>query len=113
MGFSLIRFVLAAAALAAILSACSAPQVAQVQTDVAKVTTALNTACADVQAAEGVVGIAGALPAINNLEAYANSACTVAGATSEIVTKAVNDPTTIAWVQNLATQIKAAIPAKS
>ena len=107
----MVRNVLAISAFLAILTACSAPQVASsvttVQSDAAKVQTALNSACTDVSAAEAAVGVLGAVPAVNNVEAYANSACVAGQATAAIVSAALNDPTTVAWVEQLAAQLLA------
>lgn len=98
------------AALAVGLAACSSAQVQTAQNDVTTVTAALNTACVAVQAAESAVGVVGALPAVNNIEAYANSACSVGQATSVIIGKAINDPSTVAWVENLANELQAFAP---
>lgn len=111
----MVRNVLAISAFLAFLTACSSAQVAsgvtKAQATQAQVQVALNGACAQVQAAEAIVGIAGMVPTVNNIEAYANSACIGAVATSAIVTAALNDPTTISWVENLATQLQAAVAA--
>lgn len=97
-------------AIGTLLVSCTPMQISTAQQDQAKVQASLNSACADVAAAEALVGVAGALPAVNNIEAYANSACTGAIATSTIVSIALNDPTTVGWVENLAAQLKALAP---
>lgn len=80
---------------------------------------ALNTACTSVNAAVASANqslaanpnLAGAGAKLQNLEAYASSACTKAGATGGILAQALNDPTkvqaTVNWVLQLAPALMA------
>lgn len=107
------KFSLTTLGLATVLSACSAPQVAQVQNGQATVAAAIQTACGDVNAAAALAAPFSAIPQVGAILDYATASCVGANAVAALVTKAINDPTTIAWTENLATQIKAIIPAKS
>jgi hypothetical protein len=78
-------------ALAGALCACSAAQVSTAQTDVASVTAALNSACADVTS----------VPVLASVQVYVTAACVGGEATAAIVSKALSDPTTVAWVESL------------
>lgn len=94
------------------LTACSAQQVASVQSTQTKVASAISTACGDVNSAAALAAPFSAIPQVGAVLDYATASCATADAVSALVTKAINDPNTIAWTENLATTIKAAIPAK-
>lgn len=108
----MLKFVFAAAFVVA-LTACSSAQVAsgvsKAQTDTASLQTSLNAACATIAAVEGTANAFGAsvIPQATVIEGYAAGACLAGQATAAIVSAAVNDPTTVAWVENLATELAA------
>jgi hypothetical protein len=104
---------LLASAILFLLAACSAEEVAKVQGGQAAVQAAISGACADVNAANALAAPFSIIPQVGAIMDYGTAACGGATAVAALVTKAVNDPTTVAWTQNLAAQIKAAIPAKS
>lgn len=105
----------AAACLA--LGGCGGAAPAQVVTDVqadqSKIQTAIDAACVDVNSAMALAAPFDAVPQVAAITTYGAASCGTATAISALVTKAVNDPTTIQWAENLATQIKSALPAKS
>lgn len=105
----MIRKIITTAAFALGLGACSNAQISAVETGVTNVQTALNSACADVASAEAVVNATplGAMPQAQVIEGYASGACVAGVATADIVAKEVSDPTTLAWIENLAAQLKA------
>jgi hypothetical protein len=102
---------LAVAALA--VMGCSQQQVAQVQTTQTDVQAAVQTACTDVNAAAALAAPFSAIPEVGGALVYATASCATADAVAAMATKAVDDPTTIAWLDNLASEIKAAVPASS
>ena len=92
------------------LGACNAAQVGTVQTDVAQVSAAVAQACNAVNAAAAVAAPFGAIPQVGAILTFATASCMGANAVNGMVAKAVNDPNTIAWLQRLAGDIKAAVP---
>lgn len=101
------------------LTACGqtpAQIVATVQRDQASVQADLDKACADVAAAETLANLVppvAALPQAQTIEGFIAGSCIAGQATAALVTKAVTDPTTVAWTENLATELTALMPAKS
>lgn len=110
---------LVALGLAGMLTACSTgagtPQttVAGVQNTQQAIQTAIGTACQDVNAASALAAPFAGVPQVAGVLTFATASCGTADAIAALVTKAVTDPTTIAWAENLASQLKAAVAAIS
>ncbi len=102
------RKLILAAALLTSLGACTAAQVKQAQLDQATAQAKITAVCADVTGAATLAAPFSAIPQVAALLTYANASCGTATAVSALVTKAMNDPTTVAWAEALAAQIKAA-----
>ena len=108
------RFVGAVAALAMFgLAACSSTQTS---TDVAKVQGAVTTVASQVESACGVAAAAAsvaqpfaAVPAVGDILSFEAAACGTAPVVAGMVAKAVVDPTTVAWIENLATELNTAM----
>ena len=92
------------------LGACNANQLATAESDIAKVSAAVSTACADVNAAAALAAPFGAIPQVGAILTFATASCVGANAVSGMVAKAAADPATVAWLQNLAAQIRALTP---
>lgn len=106
------------------LSACEAPAVGppaapviptaditSAQTTVASATAKINAVCGPVSAATSLAAPFSAVPAVGALISFGSASCGSAEAIAALVGKAVNDPTTIAWAENLAGQITTAVSA--
>jgi hypothetical protein len=93
-----------------LLTGCTADQVASVQANQAKVQAAIQSACADVNSAAALAAPFSAIPQIGAILDYATASCATANAMAALTSKAVNDPATVAWAQNLAAQIRAIVP---
>lgn len=88
--------------------------VGTVQADVAKAASNVNQVCGVVNTAAGVASVFSAYPPVAALEAFAAGSCGSAEAVTALVQKAVNDPATIAWAQDLATKLQTgAVEAKA
>jgi len=92
-----------------LLASCSATQLATVQNDSTVISSAISAACTDVTAASNLAAPFVAVPAIAVVLSYATASCSGATAIAALVTKAVNDPTTVAWAENLAVELKALV----
>jgi hypothetical protein len=102
---------LAAAVLALGLFGCT-----QAIQDIGTVATAVNGVCGDVAAAEASIAgfpLVVNSPVVENIEAYAASACAGAVGTAGIIQTASTDPTTLSWIAGLATDLKLLLPASS
>lgn len=85
-----------------------------VQANVAKAASDVNQVCGVVNTAAGVASVFSAYPPVAALEAFATVSCGSAEAVAALVQKAVNDPSTVAWAQDLATKLRAgAVEAKA
>lgn len=85
-----------------------------VSADQAKISTAIETACTDVTSAAALAApFAAGSPSLASVLTFATASCGSADAVAALATKAVNDPTTVAWAENLAAELKAALPAKA
>lgn len=96
-------------ALPLVIGACTPQQLATVQTDQAKIEAAIVEGCQAVNAAATVAAPFSAVPQVGAILAFAQAGCGTAGAVAGLITKAVNDPSTIAWVQRLAEQLREAV----
>lgn len=104
------RNLLLAGAATIALFGCTA---ATVDRDIAKaqavVTQAANdigTACGAVNAAASVAAQFATIPQVGSVLMFATASCGGAGAIAALTAKAINDPSTVAWAQNLAAQIR-------
>jgi len=97
------------------LCACSASQVERAQVDAAKVASGIQTGCADALAVEQQANAFGAslVPQASAIEVYINASCVGGAAVAALTQKALNDPNTVTWLENLSTQLKAVSPKKS
>jgi hypothetical protein len=98
---------------AGILAACTATQIAnapaKVQGTVSRVAADIEGACMVAKTAAGIAAPFGAVPAVAGIMVYVEAACATEPAVAALVVKAVNDPSTVAWAQNLATDLSAAV----
>jgi hypothetical protein len=108
------------AALFGALVACSATSTTQtnmdasaktVQVDQSKIAAAVTTACSDATTAAGFAAPFSAVPEVAGVVTFVNAGCGTADAVSALVSKAVNDPSTIAWAEKLAGQVNTAVSA--
>ena len=108
----MIRYVVPLVGLLAI-GGCTQAQIDSVFTtakaDQAKIETAIGAGCAGVNAAAAVAAPFSAVPQIAALLGFATASCATAPAVAALVTKAVNDPSTELWVQQLAAQINSEV----
>ena len=87
------------------LAACSAQTAVQ---DQAKIQDALNTGCQAVAAAQALLTpVTAALPQAQVLSGFAGGSCVAGQATAALITKALSDPSTQVWLNDLASQISA------
>jgi hypothetical protein len=94
------------------LTACNSTQVPVVQSDVTKAATAIAAACQDANtAASAAAPFAPLTPVIPAITLYVQAGCGTADAIAALVAKTVDDPTTVAWAENLATELNSAIAA--
>src|ERR1700722_12145337 len=77
--------------------------VACTSTQIGDVATGVQTAC-------GMINDALALAPVNPITPYAVASCVGADAVSAITQKALADPTTVTWLNNIAADLKAYIP---
>ncbi len=101
--------VLAACSTTPITSAIVAAGVTTVQVDQAKIQAAVVGACGDATTAAAVASPFAFVPQVAGVITFINGGCGTADAVAALVTKAVNDPATIAWAEGLAAQVKAAV----
>ncbi len=92
------------------LAACTPDQITGAQDTQAKIANAIGVGCAAVNNAATLAAPFSAVPQVGAILLYANASCADAGAVSALVSKAIADPTTIAWVEKLKTDIKAVTP---
>ena len=92
------------------LAACDPAQLATVQTDTTQVATAVSQACGAVNAAAALAAPFSVVPQVGAILMFANASCSGATAVSGMVAKAAADPSTIAWLNKLAGDIKAVVP---
>ena len=108
----------------AFLGACSAPgpwppvsppvspaQITTVQTDQAAVQAKIDAVCGDASAAASLATPFAAIPAVGDILTFESASCGSAEAVSAMVSKALADPTTVEWVEGLATELKTAMAA--
>jgi hypothetical protein len=109
-----IRIALLMAGIAGVLAlnACTPQQVAtgfdKAQDVQAKIEAAIVEGCGAVNAAAAIAAPFAAVPQVGAILSFAEAGCGTAGAVSALVTKAVNDPSTILWTQRLAGQLHGA-----
>lgn len=94
-----------------VLAACTPQQVATVQTDQAKIEAAIVEGCGVVNAAAAAAAPFAAVPQVGAILTFATASCATGSAVAGMVTKAVNDPSTVAWVQRLGDQLREAVAA--
>ena len=82
---------------------------ATVQTDVSSVATMVESACKDVNVAASLAAPFSIVPQIGAVLTFANASCGGADAIAALTVKAVNDPSTVAWAEGLATTINTAV----
>ncbi len=101
--------------LALLACACTPAQIQTAQTDVTAVQAGLAGACADVAQAEAMANTFGValVPQAATIEGFIGGSCVAGQATAALVSKAVNDPSTVAWTENLATQLKGTLKSAS
>ena len=92
---------LLALALAATLGACTAAQLATFQTDEAKVAAAIQTGCSAANAAAAVAAPFAVVPQVAGVLTFISAGCGTAEAVAALTSKALADPTTIAWLEKL------------
>lgn len=80
----------------------------QIQADQAQIQAQIVSACSQVQAAMAIAAPFATIPQVGAVMDYGTAACIGSEAIASLVTKAVGDPTTVAWTQNLAKTIAAA-----
>jgi hypothetical protein len=109
----MLRKLLASVAVAAMLVGCSSAQVSTGATDVGTVATAVQTACTTVNTTATAIGASplALIPQVAGVIPYVTAACGTAEAVAAMVSKAVSDPTTVAWITNLNTELQADITA--
>jgi len=97
-----LRMTLAAFFLA-MLTACSTAQVQTGTTDVATVASDVQTACTAVNATAAAVQASplAMVPQVASVLPYVTGSCGTAAAVAAMVSKAVTDPTTVAWINGL------------
>lgn len=97
------------ALVAGLLTACSASQLQTATQDTAKVQAALNQGCAVYAQTAAIVNAtpAGLTPQAQTIEAFGSGACVGGIATTALLDKALTDPATQAWLENLSVQLKA------
>jgi hypothetical protein len=102
------RFIIAGTVLG--LAACTTATVdrdiAKAQSVVAQAATDIGAACGAVNAAAGFAAPFSAIPQVGSILMFATASCGGADAIAALTAKAINDPSTVAWAQNLAAQIK-------
>lgn len=91
------------------LLACTPQDAANVQALQTKIQNAINMACADATTAAGFAAPFASDPTVTSILGYVEAGCGTATAVAALVTKAVNDPGTIAWTENLAGQLQTAV----
>lgn len=91
-----------------LLASCSAVDVANTTNTIQ---TAITTACNDVNAAVTLAAPFSGVPQVGAVLDYAIASCGTAEAIDGLVTKALTDPTTVAWAENLAVDLKTAVAA--
>lgn len=87
---------------------CNNQQMATVQVDQAKIQSGIVAACGDVQAAMAIAAPFAAIPQVGAVMDYGQASCVGAQAIAALTTKALNDPVTVAWTQQLANKIRSA-----
>lgn len=85
--------------------------VATVQVDQAKIASAVTGACGDATAAASLAAPFSAIPQVAGVLTFITAGCGTADAVAALTTKAVNDPSTIAWAEGLAAQVQSAVTA--
>lgn len=88
------------------MAACTSQQVGQVQGGQAKIEAAIVEACGVANAAAALAAPYSAIPAVAGVIIYVQAGCGTAQAVAGLVTKAVNDPSTIAWVMKLSATLR-------
>jgi hypothetical protein len=83
----------------------------QVQTNQAQIQADIVSACGQVQSAMSLAAPLSAIPQVGAVMDYGAASCIGSEAIAALVTKAVNDPNTIVWTQNLAKTISGAAKA--
>jgi hypothetical protein len=83
----------------------SPPPPTQIQADQAQIQAAIVGACNKVQIAMTLAAPFAAIPQVGAVMDYGKAACFGGEAIAALTTKAVNDPRTIAWVEDLAQKI--------
>ena len=101
------RYTLLALPLA--LAACTPQDWLRVQDTQAQIATAVHEACGVVNVVAAVAAPYARYPQVADILVYVPDTCGKAEAVNAMVGKALNDPSTIAWVQRLADQIKEAV----
>lgn len=97
------KYILSTILGASLLTACSAQQIQTAATDISTIATSVQTACTAVNTtASGIQASPLALiPEVSGVIPYVTAACGTADAVASMVQKAVDDPNTIAWIENL------------
>jgi hypothetical protein len=102
----------AAASLLALAGCAVTPtDVTTAQTTQAKIASAVTGACADANAAAALAAPFAVVPQVAGVLTFITAGCAGAGAVAALTTKAVNDPSTIAWAEGLAGQVNGAVAA--
>ena len=94
--------------LVCLLFGCTPQDAAKVEATQAKIESAINRACADANAAAALAAPFAFDPKVAGVMVYVQGSCAAGNAIAALTTKAVNDPATIAWAQNLAGMLKTA-----
>lgn len=100
----------AAASLFALAGCSITPaDVTTAQATQAKIASAVTGACADANAAAALAAPFAAVPQVAGVLTFIEAGCATADAVAALTTKAVNDPSTIAWAEGLAGQVNGAV----
>jgi len=90
-----------------ILCSCTPAQIQTAIADQAKIQADLNAGCADYQATVGTLApLVAVSPQAQVIMGFGSGACVGTTATAALVTRALNDPGTQAWLIGLSTDLK-------
>jgi hypothetical protein len=95
------------------LNGCGASSPATVATNVqgavSSMASKVEAACVDANTAATDAKPFAAVPAVSDIISFVTAGCSTADAIAALTVKAVDDPTTVAWAESLATDLKNAV----
>lgn len=95
------------------LGACSGFNLAsftnKVQVDQTKIEAAIDASCTAANAAAAIAAPFASVPQVAGVLTFVSAGCGTSEAVAALVTKAVNDPGTIAWTQKLVSDVQTAV----